>query len=44
MPEGAVHLIIGDSPGAGVDPDPVALADWNLEFRWSGHATDVGDA
>ena len=31
-------------PGAGVDPDPIALADGNLEFRWSCHATDVGNA
>ena len=26
----------------GADPDPVALADWNLEFLWSRNAADVG--
>ena len=43
VPEGAVHLIIGDSL-VRVLTGSVALADRNLEFRWSGHATDVGDA
>ena len=26
----------------GADPDPVALADWNLEFLRSRNAADVG--
>ena len=29
-------------PDTGADPDPVALADWNLEFLWSRNAGDVG--
>ena len=29
-------------PDTGADSDPVALADWNLEFLWSSNATDVG--
>ena len=29
-------------PGTGADPDPVALADWSLEFLWSPNAADVG--
>ena len=29
-------------PDTGADPDPVALADWNLEFLWSRNAADVG--
>ena len=29
-------------PGTGADPDPVALADWSLEFLWSRNAADVG--
>ena len=41
IPEGAVHLIV-EQPGTGADPNPVALADWSLEFLWSGNATDVG--
>ena len=29
-------------PGTGADPNPVALADWSLEFLWSRNAADVG--
>ena len=29
-------------PAAGADPDSVALADWDLEFRWSCDAIDIG--
>ena len=29
-------------PDTVADPDPVALADWSLEFRWSRNAADVG--
>ena len=28
-------------PAAGADPDSVALADWDLDFRWSCNATDI---
>ena len=27
--------------GTGADPNPVALADWSLEFLWSRNAADV---
>ena len=43
LPEVAVHLIVGvGQPGTGADPDPLALADWSLEFLWSRNAADVG--
>ena len=41
-PEGTVLVIIRGKPAAGVDPVPVALADWDFEFLWSRNATNVG--
>ena len=43
VPEGTVHLIIWEQPIAGADPDSIALADGEIEFRWSCYATNIGN-